>query len=192
MMGTESMKDRIMRVALVEFAAKGYAGTSMRDIAEKCEISKPALYYYFEGKESLYNTLVEQALDVRHGLMRQAVVGEESIEGKLTAIVRVMNRFAAENRELMRLCFAYAFSAPEEVPKKVALRGRNRMFLTELIQEAQDQGELKQGYSSEQLVTLIQGVTMALAMRFVLLPETVVKDEEARSFVELILKGVCT
>ena len=36
------------------FAAKGYAGTSMRDIAEACGISKSLLYHHFTDKDEIY------------------------------------------------------------------------------------------------------------------------------------------
>lgn len=41
------------------FAEKGYAETSMADIAEACKVQKPTLYHYFESKEALLFGILE-------------------------------------------------------------------------------------------------------------------------------------
>lgn len=49
----ETTRDRILEVALDLFIRKGYAATSMREIAEPLGISKAALYYHFPSKAHL-------------------------------------------------------------------------------------------------------------------------------------------
>ena len=41
------------------FAARGYAGTSMRDISETLGMTKAALYYHFESKEQILDAVTE-------------------------------------------------------------------------------------------------------------------------------------
>jgi AcrR family transcriptional regulator len=53
---------RILDVARDLFAAQGYAGTSIRDIAERVDITKAALYYHFPGKADILLALVEPLL----------------------------------------------------------------------------------------------------------------------------------
>jgi AcrR family transcriptional regulator len=43
-------RERILDVAQELFTRQGYEKTSLRDIAERLEITKAALYYYFERK----------------------------------------------------------------------------------------------------------------------------------------------
>ena len=50
----EDVRDRIVAGALRCFAEKGYAGTSLREIAEAARTTKPMIYYYFQSKEGLY------------------------------------------------------------------------------------------------------------------------------------------
>jgi len=40
-------RQRIIDIALELFATRGYAGTSMRDIAAELGVTKAALYYHF-------------------------------------------------------------------------------------------------------------------------------------------------
>jgi AcrR family transcriptional regulator len=48
-----STRDRILDVALDLFTDQGFDGTSMREIAERLHLSKPAIYYHFASKEEI-------------------------------------------------------------------------------------------------------------------------------------------
>ena len=52
-----STRDRILDVALDLFTDQGFDGTSMREIAERLGISKPAIYYHFASKEEILMAL---------------------------------------------------------------------------------------------------------------------------------------
>lgn len=51
------MRNFIMNCSESLFTVHGYKNTSMDMIAEKCEISKPTLYNYFDSKSSLFFAL---------------------------------------------------------------------------------------------------------------------------------------
>ncbi|MCX6554134.1 MAG: TetR/AcrR family transcriptional regulator [Candidatus Aminicenantes bacterium] len=53
----DAMRDFILNQSESLFTVKGYKNTSMDMIAEKCEISKPTLYNYFESKSSMFFAL---------------------------------------------------------------------------------------------------------------------------------------
>jgi AcrR family transcriptional regulator len=50
-------KDEILSTALELFAQKGYENTSLEEIALKIGLTKPAIYYHFKNKRSLYNEI---------------------------------------------------------------------------------------------------------------------------------------
>jgi AcrR family transcriptional regulator len=52
-----STRERILDVALELFTDQGFDGTSMREIAERLHISKPAIYYHFASKEEILMAL---------------------------------------------------------------------------------------------------------------------------------------
>ena len=63
-MGAEehgSTRERILAVALELFGARGYEGTSIRDIADRMGMTKAAVYYHFPAKESLLAELLGPA-----------------------------------------------------------------------------------------------------------------------------------
>jgi AcrR family transcriptional regulator len=50
---------RIQQVAVELFTEHGYEGTSLREIAERLDVTKAALYYHFRSKEDIVASLVE-------------------------------------------------------------------------------------------------------------------------------------
>lgn len=56
----EARKDNVIDAALQVFAQKGYADTTMTDIAKKAGVSTPVLYEYFKTKEDLLFAIPEK------------------------------------------------------------------------------------------------------------------------------------
>lgn len=59
----ERTKGAILRAAVSEFAAKGYAGARVGEIADRAGVNKQLISYYFGGKEGLYRTIARKWLD---------------------------------------------------------------------------------------------------------------------------------
>ncbi|MFC5703410.1 TetR/AcrR family transcriptional regulator [Cohnella faecalis] len=57
----EHTKKKLLEGAMVLFAKKGYAATSIDDICEASGCSKGSMYYHFRSKEQLFLELAEQA-----------------------------------------------------------------------------------------------------------------------------------
>jgi len=52
-------RERIQAVALELFAEHGYEKTSLREIAERLDVTKAALYYHFKSKEDIVRSFTE-------------------------------------------------------------------------------------------------------------------------------------
>jgi AcrR family transcriptional regulator len=55
------MRNRILEAAAVEFAARGFEGTSLNQLLDRLGMSKGSFYYYFDDKEDLFTTVVDHA-----------------------------------------------------------------------------------------------------------------------------------
>ncbi|RXZ72570.1 TetR/AcrR family transcriptional regulator [Agromyces albus] len=53
-------QEDILEVATAEFAANGYAGARVDEIAARTRTTKRMIYYYFGSKEALYLTVLER------------------------------------------------------------------------------------------------------------------------------------
>ncbi|MCX5403777.1 TetR family transcriptional regulator [Streptomyces sp. NBC_00335] len=66
-------RQRILRVSMELFAVHGFHETSLREIAERVGVSKPAVLYHFPGKADILGALVEPMLrDLAAALARAA------------------------------------------------------------------------------------------------------------------------
>lgn len=57
---SEASISKVLETALDLFSHQGYGATSMRQIAERCDMSVANLYYHFNDKEEIFVTLLDQ------------------------------------------------------------------------------------------------------------------------------------
>jgi len=57
-------EELILKAACDEFVVKGYSGASMQAIADRAEIPKANIHYYFKTKENLYLAVLEQIVEM--------------------------------------------------------------------------------------------------------------------------------
>ena len=86
-------RESILRAAAELFAAQGYPGTSMNDLARACGISKPLLYHYVSDKYQLLLEITEG-----HVSRLEALVAEVSALklGPQAALRQMIARFVQE------------------------------------------------------------------------------------------------
>ena len=63
MTDAQKNKDMIIRVAIDLFSAKGFKGTSIRDIAHAMGMSISNIYHYFGSKEGLWLAILERSAE---------------------------------------------------------------------------------------------------------------------------------
>ena len=184
-------RQHILAVALRHFADRGYAGASVQDIVDEAKVAKPMLYYYFESKAGLYQALIDMAQDERYRIMCDAVEQQESMEGKLEAILVALFEFIQKHRELVRLAFASAFAAPGEVPEGLCKEkcDRNFEFIHDLIKDGVESGELDARFDSRDLAVAWYGLMNIYLVGQVLKPEISYCENTARSVVDLFFNG---
>lgn len=79
-------RERIIRTALKEFAAYGYAGSSTNRIVKESGISKGSLFRYFESKEDMYFYLIDTvALQMANDMAKDLSRLPEDIRERIIA-----------------------------------------------------------------------------------------------------------
>ena len=77
----DQTRARILDAAIREFSENGLAGARTEQIAEAAGVNKALLYYYFQGKESLYDAALE-AVAQRVVASSMAAMGSECSAGE--------------------------------------------------------------------------------------------------------------
>ncbi|EST38069.1 hypothetical protein N566_09375 [Streptomycetaceae bacterium MP113-05] len=87
-MAVEERRQQLIAVALELFSSRAPEDVSIDDIANAAGISRPLVYHYFPGKQSLYQAAVRIAAD------ELATRFDEPYEGPLSGrLLRVMHRY---------------------------------------------------------------------------------------------------
>src|SRR2546425_4182355 len=96
---------QLLDAALEVFAARGFYGTSMDELAETAGVTKPVFYKHFGSKRSLYLELLE---DVGRRLIDEITKVTASASGPRQQVevgFEAYFRFVADNEHAFRLLF---------------------------------------------------------------------------------------
>ena len=81
-------RDEILAIAAQLFAERGFAATTVREIADAAGILSGSLYHHFDSKESMVDELVHDMLDRVLAAYRRIVAAGDAPEVALRALVR--------------------------------------------------------------------------------------------------------
>ncbi|HEV8623432.1 MAG TPA: TetR/AcrR family transcriptional regulator [Acidimicrobiia bacterium] len=127
------------------FAERGFAGTTLQDIADAMGLSRPSLYHYVKNKDELLARLVE---DITTDAARQAKALARRTDldaaGKLEALVRWNVRRMADKPDRFRLVERSESSLPPALVK-AHLEGRRQVLDTfiKVIREGAETGQFR-------------------------------------------------
>ncbi len=108
--------DRIKHEAYILFAEKGYADTSMRDIANKVGIKAASIYSHYKSKEDLFIEIFENCIkeyDVDVNLKDDFV--DVPLEEKMLELLRKQVIFLEENPHILKFLARAIFFPPIEL-----------------------------------------------------------------------------
>jgi len=107
--GTEengaAAKERIRAAALSLFAEKGFDGARVDEIAARAQVNKALIYYYYESKEKLLETIFQSSVEEFLAELGPEIHGTEIFKDEAAAIA-IMERlldFLEERQEVLRI-----------------------------------------------------------------------------------------
>lgn len=149
----ERSRRLLLEAALDEFAAKGYSGARVTDIAARAGVNRQLISYYFGGKEGLYRELQGVWLNRESELSVPDVSLVEAVTGHLHEVL-------ADPR-LLRLGIWRGLTDLPQVPGD---SGADREILSR-ARSRQDSGELAEDLDPAAVMLLMLGaVAIPVAM----------------------------
>lgn len=94
------IRREILRRSAAVFAEKGYANTSIGDLAAENGISRGLLYHYFASKEALLGEMLNDHLDMMLAELKAAAVQGNDPEARFRETVLTMVRINARSKDL--------------------------------------------------------------------------------------------
>ncbi|KRV49714.1 hypothetical protein AQ490_18565 [Wenjunlia vitaminophila] len=147
-------REAVLRAAGEAFAQNGFLGTSMSDILQRAGVTKGALYFHFSSKEELAFAVVAAQKAAVTRLAEEEAAKEVP---PLQAVVATTTRWAraVQSDPVVRagvrlVAEQGAYQRPMSRPY-----GQWEDVLTQLLQRAQDSGQLGEGANPREAAELI-------------------------------------
>ncbi|MEU1724038.1 TetR/AcrR family transcriptional regulator [Actinomadura sp. ATCC 39365] len=162
----EARKERILAVALLEFAEHGYRGASLARIAERVELSQAGLLHHFRSKERLLLAV----LDYRDELDRRRFgPGRDGHEGGGADALRALADVVDHNARVPGLVQLFSVISGEAVtpghPGHEWARRRYRRLradVADALRAGVERGEFRAGLDAEahadRLIAMMDGL----------------------------------
>ncbi|MBC3843823.1 TetR/AcrR family transcriptional regulator [Streptacidiphilus sp. 4-A2] len=93
-MTAEERRESVIRASMIEFAERGYNGTTTQSIADRVGVSQPYLFRLFPSKRALFEAAARRCMDdVREAFLSasEGLAGEEAREAMGIAYMDLIN-----------------------------------------------------------------------------------------------------
>ncbi len=193
-------KQRLLDAGEREFAARGFAGARLREIAETAGVQPALIHHYFTDKQGLYRAVLDRALYPTSTESWSLLESRHDLESLLTGFIEMLLRFYARNRNLLSILRHEALSGSSVLVELSRERTRPIIeALSRFLVERQAAGEVRADVAAEEVV--LAGMSMVVypfvdeGMLQVLMPSVVLRDEAAlerrkQAITRLLLDGL--
>jgi TetR/AcrR family fatty acid metabolism transcriptional regulator len=164
------------QAALKVFSAKGYHKTTMSEIAMEAGFGKGTLYWYWNSKEELYFSLVEESHGEFMALVREAAEREGSALEKVLWLAEQVTELHYRHRDYTKLSWkmraeeAEAFS-PEYVEKLHRNSAEIKEKLEEIISQGIEEGLLP-SFEPYYLACILLGIMEGMEIQWLEDPDS--------------------
>jgi TetR/AcrR family transcriptional regulator, acrAB operon repressor len=186
---------QILAAALEVFSRQGYAGTTLDDITAAANLSKGAIYWYFESKADLFATLLGERASIFSEILEDAARSAGSPLEALHAMwLRWMEALETDRgyQSYVRLAHLRVEVADEPREGLNARRNeerRSQAIITERVLAAITARELPARLDVEAAALSFVGVGNGLVRAWLLVPETFSPRTVAPRIWNLLLAG---
>ncbi|WP_198672260.1 TetR/AcrR family transcriptional regulator [Pseudogemmobacter bohemicus] len=157
----EATRTRILEAAKREFARNGLGGARVDVIAEKAKANKRMIYHYFESKEGLFQTVLENAyLDIRAAEQR---LNLDNLDPRtaLERLVRFTWDYYLKNPEFITLVNSENLHRAKHLKKSELVAATSRKLVSMvggIVERGVAQGVFRPGVDPVQLNITIAAI----------------------------------
>jgi len=157
-------KKQILDVSMTLFREKGYANTSIANIADLAGISRGVVFYYFDGKKELGEEVIRQNLKNYGLFVQNRLLNKYTAVEKLLEYIDACLDYTAEHKKDWIVVVDTLGHIENNTQKSSLLTWiseRTQKQLSLLIVEGQESGEIEK-FPAKELSWIIQAVVDGL------------------------------
>ncbi len=172
----EAIRKYILEKAKQILSKKGFKNTTMDEIAEVSDISKPTLYKYFSSKEELFIQVLTEINSEVDKIVLGIIDMEDDIFDNLNTIVLKTMEFLMKNKAIMKMAL---FESREfikqtkdrnsHIKKFIKNRQQRKEFLEKLLLKGQKDGKVRDDLTPEILSIMMLGIMKEISFEIIFL-----------------------
>lgn len=165
----DDKRDRILAGAIEAFAAHGFHGARVSDVAKAAGVADGTIYLYFENKSELLAVIFENTLEEFWRRGEGYVFASDRADEQVERLVELHLRFLGENRQLATVFQVDLRHSPHflgDVSRKIFRKYLDR--LTAMIRRGQEQGLFAADVPPGEAAKLVFGAIDQLVTSWVL------------------------
>lgn len=168
------------------FAAKGFDGTSISDIAGEVGIAKPSLLYHFASKEKLRLAVLAAILERWNDVLPRLLMAAAGGAPRFETVMHEAVQFFSEDADRARLLVREILDRPEDMQRRLEIYVRPWVdVVADYIEKGQATGEVHadldaQAYILQIINLVVSGVAAAASLKGGLLPATSARGEATK------------
>ncbi len=149
----------ILEAASRLFSENGFAGVSMRSVAEAAGVSKANIYHHFESKEALYLAILHASAAELSALVENLEESSGHFDANISEFSSAHLQHLTDNETTSRLMLREAFSGDEERSRMLVERVVGGTFerMISIFRAGQEAGELRSDLDPALCATLLMG-----------------------------------
>jgi AcrR family transcriptional regulator len=170
-------RERLIEAAAKVFAEKGFAATSLDEVADAAGLTKGAVYSNFENKEDLVRAVLE--ISQRRMNSISDVAGDGTLEQQAAKAAQLFGDVIAEERAgflLLIEFIAYVLRNPDLYPDFLARHRAGRAAVAKMIEEHAPEAGAEAWADPNQKALILEAVGNGIALEKLIDPEGVPDD----------------
>ena len=136
---SDETRERIRTAAIQLFRRRGFAETTMREIAAEAGVATGAAYYYFDSKDAIVLAFYEHAARELEPLVEAALTDAKNLEARVRGILEVKLKYFEPDRSLMGALAGHADPAHPLSPfssQTREIRERDMKFFERALEDS--------------------------------------------------------
>lgn len=189
-------REQLLKKALAIFSKKGYAATTLQDIASEAGVTRGAIYWHFGSKAELYNTLVREYSDRGSRIVQQAANEGGSLLDILRRVFVRQLEMIETDREMRALMELHLFKTG--MVAELA-EGRQQQIeaglglvemLTGIMVQGIEAGLLRSDMDAKTMARAYLAFQNGLIQQWLTTPKAYSLKASADSFADVLMTGI--
>ncbi len=164
----QEKRQKILDVAVNEFANHGFENANINTIAKKAGVSVGSLYKYFDTKTDLFLTCIGYGIGHIESILKSVTSLNEDVMIKLERLIRITIEYSGKYSDLVKLYNQFTSESNPELAKKIAgsMESVTASCYKKVIEDGQKAGEIRKDVDSGMAAYLVDNILMNLQFSY--------------------------